>query len=99
MSGKSDATQQTSQTSQLTGYAPAMAGVNGILSGLMPSIGNLSGGPLVGAALGQLAGIAQSPNQLGPSAMTAAGSQLGGGANYGAATNTLTDAYGAGRAA
>jgi hypothetical protein len=99
MSGKSDATQQSSQTSQLTGYAPAMAGVNGVISAMMPSIGNLSGGPLVSTALNQLAGIAQSPNQLGPLAMNAVGSLLGGGANYGAATNTLMDAYGAGRAA
>lgn len=94
MGGKSETTQQTTQQSQLTPWDQASGRIQGILSGLDPSIGNLSGTPGVTAAYNQLAANAQSPNPLGSLALGAGTSLLGGGANYGKASGILGDAYG-----
>src|SRR5262249_14705096 len=99
MGGKSETTQQTSQQSQLTPWAPASGQIQGILSGLNPSIANLAGTPAVNDAYAALFANASNPNPLGPLAMGAATSLLGGSANYGAATNTLNGGYDATRAA
>jgi len=93
MGGKSQTTQQTSQQSQLTPWAPASGQIQGILAGLNPSIGNLSGTPAVNAAYAALMANASNPNPLGPPAMGAATSLLGGGQNFGAASNMLNAAY------
>jgi hypothetical protein len=93
MGGKSETTQQTSQQSQLTPWAPAAGQIQGILAGLDPSIGALSGTPAVNAAYSALMTNASNPNPLGPLAMGAATSLLGGGPNYGAASNILDAAY------
>lgn len=93
MGGKSETTQQTSQQSQLTPWAPASGQIQGILAGLNPSIGNLTGTPAVNAAYSALMANAANPNPLGPLAMGAASSLLGGGPNYGAASNILNASY------
>jgi hypothetical protein len=93
MGGKSETTQQTSQQSQLTPWAPASGEIQGILAGLNPSIGNLSGTPAVNAAYSALMANASNPNPLGPLAMGAASSLLGGSPNYGAASNILNASY------
>ncbi len=93
MGGTSQTTQQQQQQSQLTPWAPAAGQIQGILGGLDPSIANLGGGPGVSSALGQLSSIAGQPNPLGAPALNAAGSQLGGAANYGNATGILNNAY------
>lgn len=93
MGGKSETTQQQSQQSQLTPWAPATGQIQGILGGLNPSIDNLSGTPAVNAAYSALMANATNPNPLGPLAMGAATSLLGGGQNYGAASNMLNAAY------
>jgi hypothetical protein len=89
MGGKSETSQQTSQQSQLTPWAPASGQIQGILAGLNPSVGNLSGTPAVNSAYSALMANASNPNPLGPLAMGAATSLLGGGPNYGAASNIL----------
>jgi hypothetical protein len=94
MGGKSETTQQTSQQSQLTPWAPATGQIQGILSGLSPSIGNLAGTPAVNDAYSALIANASNPNPLGPLAMGAATSLLGGGRSYGAASSILNSAYG-----
>ena len=93
MGGKSETTQQTSQQSQLTPWAPASGQIQGILAGLDPSIGNLSGTPAVSSAYSALLANASNPNPLGPLAMGAATSLLGGGQNFGAASNILNASY------
>ena len=95
MGGKSETTQQSTQQSQLTPWAPAAGQIQGILSGLNPSIGNLSGTPDVNAAYASLIANATNPNPLGGLAMNAATSLLGGGQNHGAASNILNAAYNA----
>jgi hypothetical protein len=92
--GTSQTTQQSQSTQQLTPWAPAGAALTGILGQLGPAIGDISGGPLTAAGIGQLAANAGNPNPLGPLAMNAASSLLGGGANYGKAADLLTSAYG-----
>jgi hypothetical protein len=94
MGGKSETTQQTNQQSQLTPWAPAGGQIQGILAGLTPSIGNLAGTPAVNSAYSALIANASNPNPLGPLAMGAATSLLGGGPNYGAASNLLNASYG-----
>jgi hypothetical protein len=93
MGGKSETSQQTSQQSQLTPWAPAAGQIQGILAGLDPSIQNLSGTPAVNDAYSALIANASAPNPLGPLAMGAATSMLGGGQNYGNAANILKAAY------
>jgi hypothetical protein len=93
MGGKSETTQQTSQQSQLTPWAPAAGQIQGILSGLAPSIGNLAGTPAVNDAYSALIANASNPNPLGPLALGAATSLLGGAPNHGAASNILDAAY------
>ncbi len=94
MGGKSETTQQTSQQSQLTPWAPAAGQIQGILSGLDPAIGSLSGTPAVNAAYSALMANASNANPLGPLAMGAATSLLGGGQNYGDAASLLKTGYG-----
>ena len=94
MGGKSETTQQTSQQSQLTPWAPAAGQIQGILSGLNPSIDNLAGTPAVNSAYSAMIDNASNPNPLGPLAMGAATSLLGGSPNYGTASNILGSAYG-----
>jgi hypothetical protein len=94
MGGKSETTQQSSQQSQLTPWAPAQGGILGILGGLNPSIQNLDGGSTVQGAYNQLEANAQQPNPLAPAAMSAATNLLNGGANYATAAGMLKDAYG-----
>jgi hypothetical protein len=93
MGGKSETTQQTSQQSQLTPWAPAAGQIQGILAGLNPSVANLAGTPAVNSAYSALIANASNPNPLGPLAMGAATSLLGGGQNYGAASNILNSSY------
>lgn len=93
MGGKSETTQQTSQQSQLTPWAPASGAIQGILGGLAPSIQNLSGTPEVNQAYSALMANAANPNPLGPLAMGAASGLLGGGASYGNASNILKASY------
>jgi hypothetical protein len=93
MGGTSQTTQQTSQQSQLTPWAPASGDIQGILSQLTPSIQNLSGTPAVNDAYSALIANASNPNPLGPLSMGAATSLLGGGQNYGNAANILNAAY------
>src|SRR5262249_8453217 len=93
MGGKSETTQQTTQQSQLTPWAPAAGQIQGILSGVGPSIGNLAGTPAVNGVYSALIANASNPNPLGPLALGAATSLLGGGPNYGAASNILDAAY------
>jgi len=93
MGGKSETTQQTSQQSQLTPWQPASGAIQGILGGLAPSIQNMSGTPDVNQAYASLIANASAPNPLGPLAMGAASSLLGGGANYGSAASMLKSAY------
>jgi hypothetical protein len=93
MGGKSETTQQSSQQSQLTPWAPAGAALGGILSGLQPSIDNMSGTPQTNAAFDQLYANGSNPNPLGAAALGAAGSMLNGGANYDAATSMLNNSY------
>jgi hypothetical protein len=50
MGGKSETTQQSSQQSQLTPWGAATPGLQGILSGLDPSIANMGGTPQTNAA-------------------------------------------------
>jgi len=94
MGGKSETTQQTSQQSQLAPWAPASGQIQGILAGLDPSIANLAGTPAVNDAYSALIANASSPNPLGPLALGAATSLLGGAQNHGAASNILDAAYG-----
>src|ERR1700751_3283505 len=94
MGGKSETKQQTTQQSQLTPWDQASGRIQGILSGLDPSIANLAGTPGVTAAYNQLAANAQNPTPLGSLALGAGASLLGGGANYGKASGILGDAYG-----
>ena len=94
MGGKSETTQQTSQQSQLTPWAPAAGQIQGILAGLNPSIGTLAGTPAVNDAYSALIASASNPNPLGPLALGAATSLLGGAPSYGAASNILDGAYG-----
>jgi hypothetical protein len=94
MGGKSETTQQTSQQSQLTPWDPTSGRIQGILSGLDPTIANLSGTPDATAAYSQLEANALNPNPLGSLAMGAGASLLGGAANYGKASGILDDAYG-----
>src|SRR4051794_29312456 len=93
MGGKSETSQQTSQQSQLTPWAPASGQIQGILAGLDPSVGNLAGTPAVNAAYSALMANASNPNPLGPLAIGAATSLLGGGPNYGSASNILDASY------
>jgi hypothetical protein len=99
MGGTSSNTQQSSNQSQLTPWGSASPGLQGILGNLQPSINSMNGTPLTNQAFGQLEQNAQQPNPLGGAAMGAAQSQLGGGANYGGATNTVNSGYDASRAA
>lgn len=94
MGGKSETTQQTSQQSQLTPWGPTSGRIQGILSGLDPSIASLSGTPDTTAAYNQLKANALGPNPLGSLALGAGTSLLGGAANYGKASGILGDAYG-----
>ncbi len=94
MGDQSSTTGKTEQTSQLTGYAPAMAGIDGILGKLGSSIDNINGTPQINQAFGQLAANAQAPNPYADPTRSAALSQLAGGANYGNATGILNNAYG-----
>jgi len=92
--GTAETTQQSQSTQQLAPWAPAAGALGGILGALGPAIGGINGNPLTAAGFSALAANASNPNLLGPMAMNAAQTQLGGARNYGAATNTLTDAYG-----
>jgi hypothetical protein len=94
MGGKAETTQQTQQQSQLTPWSATLGKLQGILSGLDPSIANINGTPQINQAFGQLEANAQNPNPLGPAAINAATTQLGGGANYGNATGILNSSYG-----
>lgn len=95
MGGTSTSTGKTDSTSQLTGYAPAMSGLNSIINSLSPSIGNINGGPDVQNAIGQLESNAQQPNTLGSGAINAVSSLLGGGLNIGGAIGLLNGGYNA----
>jgi hypothetical protein len=94
MGGTSSTTQQTSQQSQLTPWDQTSGRIQGILSGLDPTIANLSGTPDATAAYSQLTANALNPNPLGSLALGAGTSLLGGAANYGKASGILGDAYG-----
>lgn len=94
MGGTSKQEQTSTQQSQLTPWSNASPGLSGILSGLNPSINNLNGTPQTDQAFNSLMTNAQGQNPYGDPSQSAALSQLGGGGNYGAATNALTDAYG-----
>jgi hypothetical protein len=93
MGGKSETTQQSSQHSQLSPWGAATPGLQGILSGLDPSIANMGGTPQTNAAFDALYANGSTPNPLAAPALGAAGSQLAGGANYGKATGILGNAY------
>jgi len=99
MGGTSTSTQQSQQQSQLTPWAPAASGLQGILGALDPSIATLAGTPLENQAFGQLEANAQAPNPYAAPVQNAALTQLRGGPNYGAATNAVTSGYDATRAA
>ena len=94
MGGTSTQTGKSEQTSQLTPWDQTAGRIQGILSGLDPTIANLSGSPDQTAAYDQLTANALNPNPLGALALGAGGSLLGGGGNYGKASGILGDAYG-----
>lgn len=96
MGGTSSTTQQGQQTqqSQVTPYAPAQAGLSGILGNLAPSVANLNGTPQTNQAFQTIENNSQGPNPYSPAIGGVANSQLGGGANYGASTGILGNAYG-----
>jgi hypothetical protein len=93
MGGTSTTTGKTDNQSQLTPWGAATPGLQGILSGLDPSIANMGGTPQTNAAFDQLYANGSAPNPLATPAMGAAGSQLAGGASYGKATGILGNAY------
>lgn len=99
MGGTSTQQQSSTQQSQLTPYAPATSGLQGILSALGPAIGNINGTPQLNNAFGQLESTASGPNPLGAPALSAGTSLLNGGQNYGTATNAVTGGLDAARAA
>ena len=94
MGGTSKEQTTTTQQSQLTPWDQTSGRIQGILSGLDPSIANLSGAPDMTTAYNQLEANALNPNPLGALAMGAGASLLGGAANYGKASGILGDAYG-----
>jgi len=93
MGGTSSSTQNSSQTSQLTPYGPAASGLNGILSALNPSIGNINGTPATNQAFSQLIQNAQGPNPYAAPAQAAGTTLLNGGPNIGGATDILKGGY------
>jgi hypothetical protein len=99
MGGTSKQEQSSQQQSQLTPYAPATSGLQGILSALGPSIGNINGTPQLANAFGQLEANASAPNPLAAPAMSADTALLGGGQNYGTASNAVTGGLDAARSA
>jgi hypothetical protein len=94
MGGKSTSDTSTTQQSQLSPYAPASEGLQGILSGLQPSVGNIQGTPFTNQAFSQLLSNAQAPNPFVAPVQSAALSLLGGPQNSEFTTNLLKNAYG-----
>ena len=93
MGGTSQTTSNTNQTSQLMPYAPAASGLQGILSGLDPSVANLGVTPGITNAFGQIEANSAGTNPYAAPAGATALSQLNGGANYNTAGNMVTGGY------
>ncbi len=94
MGGTSQSTQNTQQQSQLTPYAPAQAGLNGILGGISGLIPGAGGNAQTAGAFDQLYANAAKGNPYAPAVGDVAAGQLAGSQNYGAATGMMKDAYG-----
>ncbi len=94
MGGTSTTTQNQQQQSQLTPYAPAQAGLNGILGGIQGLIPGAGGNAQTAGAFDQLYANAAKGNPYAPAVGDVAAGQLAGSQNYGAATGMMKDAYG-----
>ena len=94
MGGTSTTTGKTDQTSQLTPWAPAQAGLQGLLGGLTNLIPGAGGNQQTNDAFNQLYANAAQGNPYAAGIGQAAGQQLGGAQNYGAATDMLKGGYG-----
>lgn len=93
MGGTSTSTQQSQQQSQLTPWAPASSGLQGVLGALAPSIATLGGTPLENQAFSALEANAQAPNPYVAPVQNATLAQLAGAPNYTAATNAILSGY------
>jgi hypothetical protein len=93
MGGTSSTQQSSTQQSQLQPYQPAAGGLQNLLAALDGSTQNLGVTPQITGALDQIQANASAPNPFAAPGSAAVLSQLGGGANYGTATNTVTGGY------
>lgn len=94
MGGTSKSSSDTQSSQQTTPYAPAAAGLQGILGGLNPSIATAGGTPQTAGAFDQLYANAAQGNPYASGIGSATAGQLGGAQNYGNATGILNNAYG-----
>jgi hypothetical protein len=93
MGGTSTTQQSSTQQSQLQPYVPAAGGLQNLLAALNGPTQTLGVTPQITGALDQIEANASGVNPFAAPGTAAALSQLGGGANYGKATDTVSGGY------